>query len=593
MRASALLNVLCFLVLLSGVCLAAEQSGQVAKRIADLDRAMQVDRAQYNPQIHMVRTALVSPGYHTTVTQGPVHGTRVALTYAVQCLDTGDEELRKRAQQVLRAVIALQDQNPESRTYGIWPWFYEEPLSKMSPPDWNWADFCGVQLLQAALGHEPRLDADVRQLVKDAVFHACQSIRKRDVGPDYTNIAVMGTYVTLIAGEFYDWADIREYGMQRLKRFYDHTQAVGAFNEYNSPTYTVVALVELSRLQEHVKDAQARKLVEELVLEGWEDVAAHYHAPTGQWAGPHSRSYSTFLGGRTAMFLQQGTGIDLGVDMPRIGLDRNRSQCPPQFRESFGELKAPRDVVKTYSAGKYPVIGTTHLQQAFTLGSVNRGDFWNQRRGVLAYFGTRQDPGALRLRLLRDGYDFSAAQLYTSQHEGDLLAGIVFATNGGNKHLSLDRLKDGEFTASDLRLSFEFSGCGASARLITPDQTGAAAVVALPGVTAQFQVPYARFDDLKPVWQIRKGESGDGKTASLDLVLYQGAERRFQLKQVKEAALAVVLRLTTQPASALPAAEVAADAGQLKLRWSGMRLAVPLQPATQRELQERARLGND
>jgi hypothetical protein len=30
--------------------------------------------------------------------------------------------------------------------YGIWPWLAEESLAEMAPPDWNWADFCGMRL---------------------------------------------------------------------------------------------------------------------------------------------------------------------------------------------------------------------------------------------------------------------------------------------------------------------------------------------------------------------------------------------------------------------------------------------------------------
>jgi hypothetical protein len=86
--------------------------------------------AQYDPLERMLRQPLRSPGYHTTLKGGFVHPTRSALHYAVALLDTGDSELQKRAQDVLRPVIALQDQNPQSKTYGIWSWFLEEPLDR-------------------------------------------------------------------------------------------------------------------------------------------------------------------------------------------------------------------------------------------------------------------------------------------------------------------------------------------------------------------------------------------------------------------------------------------------------------------------------
>ena len=37
---------------------------------------------------------------------------------------------------IIGKVLSLQDTDPSSKTYGIWPWLLEEPLEQMSPPDW-------------------------------------------------------------------------------------------------------------------------------------------------------------------------------------------------------------------------------------------------------------------------------------------------------------------------------------------------------------------------------------------------------------------------------------------------------------------------
>ena len=89
-------------------------------------------------------------------------------------------------------------------------------------------------------------------------MHACRAIKQRNVGPGYTNIAIMGTYVTLVAGELYDLPEFKTYGLERLGRIHQHTADNGTFEEYNSPTYTVIALLELSRLKSHVRDAAAQ-----------------------------------------------------------------------------------------------------------------------------------------------------------------------------------------------------------------------------------------------------------------------------------------------------------------------------------------------
>lgn len=222
----------------------------------------------------------------------------------------------------------------------------------------------------------------------------------------------MGTYVTLVAAEFYAWPDLQEYALARLRRFHEHTMRTGSFNEYNSPTYTIVALTELGRMRLHVRDGEARKLVEELYRLAWKDMAAHFHPPTRQWAGPHSRSYSTLLGNRVLALVQHGTEgrVEFAVDEPSLAECRLPLPCPRDVEPFFAKLDAPRDLVKTYQQGEPPVVGSTHLEPAFALGSVNRGDLWNQRRALVAYWGAADMPSCLHLRFLRNGYDLADAQ---------------------------------------------------------------------------------------------------------------------------------------------------------------------------------------
>jgi hypothetical protein len=249
-------------------CSGAELFKSSRQKDAFLKALAQQDE-RYDPAEHMIRRPFSSPGYHTTLKGGYVHPPRDSLNYAVALLDSGEPDRLERAGKILRRVISLQDQNPNSRTYGIWSWFMEEPLEKMAPPDWNWADFCGAQLLQVVIDHMDRLPTDLQQQVRDSILHAGRAIKRRNVGPGYTNIAVMGAYVTLVAGELFDNAELADYGKARLKRFYDHTFANGSFSEYNSPTYSIVAIGELSRMSRHVRDAESQKLLRELNRFAW------------------------------------------------------------------------------------------------------------------------------------------------------------------------------------------------------------------------------------------------------------------------------------------------------------------------------------
>jgi hypothetical protein len=501
---------------------------------------------RYDPSEHMISRPFSSPGYHTTLKGGYVHPTRDSLNYAVALLDSGDGDRLKRAEQILRRVISLQDQNPKSRTYGIWSWFAEEPLEMMSPPDWNWADFCGTQLLQVAIDHDERLDTDLQGKVRESILHAGRAIKRRNVGPGYTNIAVMGAYVTLVAGEHFDDQELADYGKARLKRFYDHTFRQGSFSEYNSPTYSVVAITELSRMLRHVRDFESRKLLNELNRFAWSHVARHFHAPSGQWAGPHSRCYATLLRDSTRAFIQRAAHgkVDFLPDSTALeSLDAHRigARCPPDLLDYFTSLGEPRvetEAFATNSPETHDIIGTTYLHADFTLGSVNIGDLWNQRRPLLAYWNTEAGVVAMRLRCLHDDYDYSSASIFTVQDKGNILGAVVFATDRGDTHISLDRLKNAAIRARDLRLRLQFEGAIDNLELPAQRRLNQPIRISSGRVNVDLLIPHAVFGDYPVSVETTRG--------AIDVVLYKGPAKSINFRNIDEAA--VIFALTVSAA---------------------------------------------
>lgn len=526
---------------------------------------------QYDAAVHMVQTPFHSPGYHTTLTGGTVHPTRESLVYAVAVLDTGELPLLPRGIDIVRKVVSLQDRDPAHDTCGIWSWFLEEPLQRMSPPDWNWADFCGVQLLQVVLSHRDRLPAELAEQVDEAVRCAAASIRKRNVGPAYTHIAVMGTYVTLVAAETYGDEELLEYALDRLRRLHAHCTEQGAFTEYNSPTYTVVALQELARLYCHAEHPEALALTEDLYRMAWQEIADHFHSPTRQWSGPHSRCYSTLLDPRTLAFIERSLDgrVDWGQAAAHPGLEEQRlpTPCPDDLIERFVALE-PRELRKTFVGGERPVVGTTWLTPELSLGSINRGILWNQARPLLAYWGTPEAPAFLRLRFLHDGYDFCAARFEGEQREGLVLAGITFDPRGGDRHPSLDRLVDGAFTATDLRLRFELGGAARELEPALPGTLAAPLSLDLGGLTLHLTVPFARFGELSGRWAIERDEA----TVGLDVVLYQGEARRFELVELGVAAVGLAVQFGGEP----PAVAAELAGGRLELSCGGLAVEAEL-----------------
>jgi hypothetical protein len=549
-------------LIVSAPAMAAELFPTLARRQAFLKALAERD-AQYDEKEQMLQSPYSSPGYHTTLTGGMVHSTRGSLDYAVALLDSGEPERLKRAEAVLRRVIALQDQDPNSRTYGIWSWFLEEPLDKMSPPDWNWADFCGTQLLQVAIDHGDRLPPDLKQKVQDSILHAARSIQRRDVQPGYTNIALMGTYVTLVAGERLNVMALRDYGRQRLRRFWEYTLTKGSFSEYNSPTYTCVAIEEISRMLQHVRDEESRPVLEKLNNFAWLHMARRFHSPTRQWAGPHSRCYSTLLPASTLGFIQRATDgrIELvpeddawqSIDAQRIAL-----RCPKDLDRHFTQLYTARMEIEAFVQNErteHDVVGRTYLHPDFALGSINIGDFWNQRRPLIAYWKTAAGVAALRPRLLHDNYDYSSASLFTIQDGTDILVAVTFATDRGDTHISLDKIKDATIRAGDLRLRLQFEGDLGDLVLPGKAEVGKAVDFTSGPLAGTYCIHDAAFDGLP----IRMETGRDAETAWVDLVLYAGPQREFNFAKMDKAAIVFTLSLACEPADFPDADQVAAQ----------------------------------
>ncbi|GAB2785836.1 hypothetical protein GCM10027275_32800 [Rhabdobacter roseus] len=533
---------------------------------------------RYDPKEKMLTKTLTGWNYHTDAESGVFHEVRASFGYAVALLDLGEKQYEQRAFDIIRKTISLQDTISTNKTAGIWPYYLEEPLAtKKSPADWNWADFNGVSLLDIYMGHQEKLPEDLKAIIRTSLIYAARSIQKRDVQPGYTNIAIMGTYVTYMTSHLFDLPAMKVYAKNRLDHFYEYTLKRG-FTEYNSPTYTVVALDELDRMKRHIVEKDSKQKIESLYTTAWEVIAKHYHKPSGQWAGPHSRAYSSLLMPTVnGIFKQASNGrIDLPGATPRNDV-KIKHQIPEHLMPYFLAPKYPRTQQDVLSIDDPKIIGTTYLTDQYALSSANRSSLWNQRRPFLAYWGTPAQPHYLQVRLLHDLYDFSAASFYSEQKENNILAAITFLTNGGDKHISIDKLQNGKFKAKDLRLRFEFGNIAAD-QLKVPSSENAALTLTLNGLQFDLQLYHAVFGPLKGHWE----KGGDEKAAWIDYVLYAGQETELDLTTLEEAALGFTFSLKGAGEKAKSEAPAVSKQGEdLEARWKGLHVRVPTKPMIQ------------
>jgi hypothetical protein len=531
---------------------------------------------RYDPEGKMLTRTLSGWNYHTDAESGVFHDVRASFHYAVALLDLGDDQYTQRAFEIIEKTISLQDQDTDSRSCGVWPYYKQEPLAtKKSPIDFNWADFNAVSLLDVWMGHHSRIPGSLKPEIRNSLILAAESIQRRNVGPGYTNIAIMGTYVTYVVSHLFDLPEMQEYANNRLKRFYEYTLEKGGFSEYNSPTYTIVALDELNRMQKHIINEEAKTIIDALYSMGWEMIARHYHKPSGQWAGPHSRSYSTLTRPSFYAILNQASDdiLKFPVQKPRPDV-KIKHKMPDELLPYFLTPTYPRLETDTFEVNKPEIVGTCYLTEKYALSTANRSSLWNQRRPFLVYFGDRNQPKYLQVRFLHDLYDFSSATFFSQQKENKVLAGINFVTDGGDKHISIDRLKDGQFSAKDLRLRFEFGNVGNSV-LEIPSSKNDLFSFQVDDLQFNIQLYLSLFDGLNGHWE----KGGNDRNSWIDFVIYSGGNKNFILSQVNEAILGFTFSIGTEQ-DKVPDDKPAfiLKNGIMNASWNELGLEIPVMP---------------
>ena len=563
----------------------------IESAVADLDR-------RFDPQENMLRShAGGEYHYATRMRNATVHGTRDAISYALLLLEAGGPQRVERAGRVIDRTIALQDTDPKSRFYGIWGYFLEEPPAQMDAADFNWADFNGAQLLMIEARHGGELPTALRTRMIESIRHAANSIRRRNVTMAYTNIAVQGTFVTLAAAALLKDDDLSQYAHDRLRRFAAQVDVTGSFDEYNSPTYIQVVLGNLTRMRMLLKESGVLELAAKIEERAWRHIGEHWHAATRQLAGPMSRCYSTDIG--SPLWLQKALGGtvafatleevkrhagdgDVGILDLRCSVD-----IAPLFVKS-GEARQHREVFRMAQPPVHPVAGTTWLDKEWCLGSVNRGNFWVQSRALVAYWGGPQRPAHyVHARLIKDDYDFTSGLLYTVQDRGWVLGLVNFQSDGGDKHPSLDRIKNGEFTASRFRLRFDIAGLKSEPRV-----EGERIALDLGGANLCLQIRKAALGAFEP--KLSWGREGNVFAISLDWFA-PGEPRTIRWKETGPAYAILTMAMSGAETSLdefvrtfdRRAYSAKADEPGIQLKWGNLALGGRIVPAPLAE-QDRA-----
>lgn len=392
--------------------------------------------------------------------EGPIHPLRPSLSYAVALLDTGDGAYVDRAIGTIEAVLAHQETDPDADAFGCWPYYAQQSLDELTHVDLNWAVFLGRELIYALADHGDRLPLESRTDIEAALHRAAVCAEERDVIPGYTNIALMSCYVLVKAGEILEEERFLNRGEASLRELVAYTRSHDGFTEFNSPTYTPIALGECGRMLAYFADPNHRRLAETLNEYLWRSIARQYHPETGKLAGPHARAYDDGFhddvgGVSLRSLIYAGTDGAYGVETPDElaflendpPLDLNWHKlildCPERYYPYFGGAgpsfrrrrfydgdrtdRPAADLTPHEAPG--PIEARTVKTDGLALGTFTRSHCWGQRWPLVAYWGEVDDPGYLRVRVLRDGKDYLPAVMTCSQYGPHVLGAVGFLTD--------------------------------------------------------------------------------------------------------------------------------------------------------------------
>lgn len=567
-----------------------------SEEISFLKKDLEVKEKQYDQDAKMLFCVTKDKHYHSDLDSGVVvHETRESLEYAVALLKTEDGKLMKRGIDIIKTVLPMQEKDSSLPYCGIWPYYPEDPLrGRKAAVDYNWADFIAVPLIDVIINHSDYAGEELVEEIKEALILAAKAIKKRNVQPDYTNICIMGTYVCYIVGDICNMPGMTDYAQKRLKNFYDYTIRNRSFTEYNSPTYTIVAMDELLRMKQTIINPQDKRIIDKLYTMCWDMIARHFHQPSGQWCGPYLRTYSNLAQAKFYRLLYNASAgvIDLPGDYPKIPNVIQPHKIPEDILPKFIHSFLPRTEIDTFvvanadvkiKAGNKTItgkdiVGKMYATPDFALASVNQGYMWNQTRPLIAHWGTVEQPSYMQVRFLHDGYDFSAVNIFCTQNSTTVLAIFNIAEDGGDTHPNLDKLKDASFEAKDLRLRIEVGGNLSKTDFKLPEGTNGILDFTSGNIYGKIQVPYANWNGTG-YWE---KDEGNGKLWA-DYVLYSGENKTFRLDEMQEAVVGLYLSLTSDKQMKTDTVKAERNGGYLTLSYENLKVKALSKPA--KELQ--------
>lgn len=208
-----------------------------------------------------------------------------------------------RVTEMLEALLAMQDTNPASKTWGNIRWYQGDERIV----DRNGIEFVTQRAALLWLLYSEQLAPAQRESLRRLLTLARTGITRHNVVVSYTNIALMKSWNLIALGEGLHDDVLALEGYRLLSEWWAHTQRTGV-NEYLSPSYYPIDLECLALIHNLTRYDEARRLSGEGLDWLWQDVALNWYAPSSRLGGTHSRDYDRLFnhGGLDSQVMRAG-----------------------------------------------------------------------------------------------------------------------------------------------------------------------------------------------------------------------------------------------------------------------------------------------
>ncbi len=127
-----------------------------------------------------------------------------------------------------------------------------------SVTDLNAVQFVLEQILPFLIDYGDYISPALRAELLEAVRLGAEEIARLNVAVWYTNITLLDTLNTVLAGQVLDEEGLLRLGRQRIDEWIAYINRSGAVLEYNSSTYAAVDLAALAKLAHRAIDPAIR-----------------------------------------------------------------------------------------------------------------------------------------------------------------------------------------------------------------------------------------------------------------------------------------------------------------------------------------------